>query len=123
MASMASDGGRPLDEESRRGADPTTVAGAISAVVCAPSMASPQYAKSYCFGAPMTLSCAVGGDCSASIPEQLADVKVGIAYLDGLGRTIQVRERMGGWGTSAGNPANVTQALELRRRTGCRAPS
>ena len=115
VKTMAYDGlGRPVAVGrgiSPIGATPTTVTEAISAIAYAPSTVSPQYVKTYGFGAPVTLTCSQGGDCAATIPEALADVKVSVAYVDGLGRSIQVRERMGGSGTAAGNPANVTQAL------------
>ena len=115
---------RPLDEGSRRSRRiPSPSPGPSPRLSTRLRWRLPQFAKAYSFGAPVTLTCTVGGDCSASIPEQLADVKVSLAYLDGLGRTIQVRERMGGSGTSAGNPGQRDPGAELRQRTACPAPS
>jgi RHS repeat-associated protein len=88
-----------------------TISSAISATAYFSAVGvTPAYVKTWNFGAPVSLACLAGGDCAGSIAE-LGDVKVAVAYVDGLGRTIQVRERMGGSGTSAGNPASVTQLL------------
>lgn len=92
------------------------VTGALSATEYVDS--APPVVRSYVFASPLTITA------GAAIPVR-PDVKQSISFMDGLGRVVQVRERLGvagstdpgvsGIGTQIGSGYRVTKSVQIDR--------